>query len=469
MRTLDAQEDGVAMITAIMVSFVVLALSVASVQLAVHNSEASGYDRRRVQAIAAAEAGVDYYLSHLASTTLPSVQCSLSGTLTNSPAGTFVVTTTFYNSTGAPLPSPGGSQCPLATTPASVLVSSVGRGAPGSSPARTMQAYANLSPGVTAPFNNTGAIFGYSRVSFTANANIGGSQYSDADVYSNGDVTLSANSILNGNLYSQGTVTLQSNSVAQKDVWANGPVTLQGNARVRGSATSSTSSIILGAQSRVYVDARAGTTNTGGVVDGRRIANAPQAAPPTRPYPTFTYNQADWVAAGYNVRNYTNCAQAVTDITTWWGSVSGDNVVRVTGGCAMTFNSSVTVKGNLGIVTDGSVTVGNNTRFSLPTTGQTGPWNLQFFVGLSGITPCSFTANPNGGTNAGLNTLVYTHQNCTVDIRSNSAISEGQLIGGAVDLKHSVSFRYKQVPVPGTSGGGMNGDVRYKREVVTAP
>ncbi len=467
MQRVERREDGIAMITAILVSFVVLALSVASVQLAMHNSDASGFDRRRGQAIAAAEAGIDYYFSHLSSTTLPSVQCSLSGTLTSSPAGTFAVTTIFYDSAGAPLPSSSGSQCPMATTPASVMVSSVGRGAAGSWPARTMQAYANLSPGVTAPFNNTGAIFGHNSVSFTANANVGGNQYSDADVYSNGDITLWANSTLYGNLYSQGTVTLQANSVAQKDVWANGSLTLQGNARVLGNATSSTSSITLSAQSRVYLNARAGTTNSGGTVGGSRIANSPSSAPPTKPYPTFTYNQADWVAAGYNVRNYTNCAQAVADIGNWWGSGSGDNVVRVTGGCAMTFGSSVTVRGNLGIVTDGSVAISNNVRFS-PASG-TGPWNLQFFAGLSGITPCSFSVSPNGGTNANLNTLIYTHQACTVDIRSNSAISQGQLIGGTVDVKHSISFRYKQVPVPGTSGGGMNGDVRYKREVVTSP
>jgi hypothetical protein len=466
-RTVEVREEGVAMITAILVSFVVLALSVASVELAVHNSEASGYDRRRVQAIAAAEAGVDYYFSHLSSTLLPSVQCSLSGTLTNSPAGTFSVRATFYNSAGAPLPSSAGSQCPLPSTPASVLVTSVGRGAAGSSPTRTMQAYADLFPGVTAPFNNTGAIFGHNRISFTANANIGGSQYSDADLYSNGDITLAANSILYGNLFTQGSVTLQANSVAQKDVWADGSVTMQGNARVRGSVTSSTSSISLGGQSRIYGNARAGTTNAGGTVDGTRTANSPSSAPPTRPYPAFTYNQADWVAAGYTVRNYTNCAQAVTDIGNWWGSGSGDNVVRVTGGCAMTFNSSVTVRGNLAIVTDGSLTISNNVRFS-PASG-TGPWNLQFFVGLSGITPCSFTANPNAGVNADINTLIYTHQNCTVDMKSNSAIAQGQIIGGTVDVKHSMSFRYKQVAVPGTSGGGLNGDVRYKREVVTSP
>ncbi len=454
------------MITAIGVSFIVLTLSIVSVQLAVHNSESSGYDRRRVQAIAAAEAGIDYYFSHLASTATSSLQCSLSGSLSDAPSSTFTVTATFYNAAGVALPSYGTSQCPLATTPAAVQVSSVGRGAVNAAPARTMQAYAGLSPGTTAPFNNTGAIFGQSSVSFQANTNLGGSQYSDADVYTNGSLSLSANSVMYGSVFAQGSITLKANSEVKQNVWANGAVTLEGNSRIRGSATSSTSSIGLGGQSRIYGNARAATSITGGVVNGTKTPNSPSSPPPTRPYPTFVYNQSDWTTAGYTIRNYSNCAQAVSDINTWWGTAGGSYVVRVTGGCAMTFTSSVVVKGNLAIVTDGSLSLSNNVRFS-PASG-TGPWNLQFFAGLSGITPCSVTTNPNSGTNSGLNTLIYTHSACTVDMNSNSAISEGQIIAGVVNIKHSVSFQYKQVSVPGVSGGGLKQGVRYKREVVTS-
>lgn len=454
-----------AMITAIGVSFIVLALGIVSVQLAVHNSESSAYDRRRVQAIAAAEAGVDYYFSHLASTAVPSLQCALSGTLRGS-SGTFSVKATFYDSGGAALPTLAGSQCPLAVTPAAVMVRSVGRGAANTSPARTMEAYAGLSPGTTAPFNNAGAIFGQTSVSFQANTNMGGSQYSDADVYTNGDLSLSANSVLYGSVYAQGAITLKANSEVKRDVWANGAIIMEGNSRIRGSATSSTSSITLGGQSRIYGNARAGTSISGGVVNGTKTPNSPSPPPPTRPYPAFTYNQSDWVAAGYAVRSYTDCSQAVSDIGTWWGSTSGSYVVRVTGGCAMTFNSSITVRGNLAIVTDGSVSLANNVRFSAAS--GTGPWNLHLFAGLSGITPCSFTTNPNSGTNSGLNTLIYTNPACTVDFNSNSAIAEGQVISGTVNIKHSLSFQYKQVAVPGVSGGGLKQDVLYKREIMTS-
>jgi Tfp pilus assembly protein PilX len=462
-------EDGIALITAVLIAFIVVTLGIASVQLAIHNSEASGHDRRRTQAIAAAEAGIDYYLSHLSSTTTTAVQCSISGTLPGTPEGTFSITTTFYNAAGNPLPTVSGSQCPLGSTPASVLIRSVGRASANTRPARTMQAYANLSPGVTAPFNNTGAIFGQNNITISATSRLGGQQYSDADLYSNGNVSVSSGSILFGNVYNQGTLSLNANSEVKRDAWANGSVTLVGSARVRGNATSSTSSITLGGQSRIYGFAKAATTVSGGTVDGTIYQNSPSGPPPSRPYPAFTYNPSDWIAAGYTIRDYTSCTTAVTDMGTWWGSGSGSNVVRVTGGCAMSFpnGSTTTVRGNLAIITDGSITLQNNARF-VPASG-TGPWNLHFFVGLSGLSGCHFTANPNSGTNSGLNTLVYTHQACTVNFSSNSAIAEGQIIGGTVDIKQSTSFNYRQVAVPGNPGSaGLKQDVRYRREVVTS-
>ena len=54
-------------------------------------------------------------------------------------------------------------------------------------------------------------------------------------------------------------------------------------------------------------------------------------------------------------------------------------------------------------------------------------------------------------------------------MNSNSAIAEGQVVAGVVNVKHSLSFQYKQVSVPGASGAGLKQDVRYKREVATSP
>ena len=53
------EEEGLAMIIAIMIAFVILTLSVFVIQLSIHNSNQSAYDRRRVTSVAAAEAGID--------------------------------------------------------------------------------------------------------------------------------------------------------------------------------------------------------------------------------------------------------------------------------------------------------------------------------------------------------------------------------------------------------------------------
>ena len=58
-------EEGFAMITALGVSVIVLFMSVTVVTLSVHNSTSSAFDRDRLQAVDAAEAGIDNYLSSL--------------------------------------------------------------------------------------------------------------------------------------------------------------------------------------------------------------------------------------------------------------------------------------------------------------------------------------------------------------------------------------------------------------------
>ena len=58
-------ERGIAMVTALLVSMVLLFLTVAVVALSLHNSTQSALDRKRVQAIDAAEAGINGYMSSL--------------------------------------------------------------------------------------------------------------------------------------------------------------------------------------------------------------------------------------------------------------------------------------------------------------------------------------------------------------------------------------------------------------------
>jgi Tfp pilus assembly protein PilX len=464
-------QSGMAMITAILVSFVVLILGIAALNISIHNSVQSGKDRDRAQALQAAEAGIDYYFSYLQSTGGGSPSCTVTQTVIGSPTASFTVTPTFYASidgTGSALSCPAGGVLASGVTPGSVLIRSVGLSS-SAYPKRTMEALAKLTVTSGSTFDNSQAIFGNSSVTFSSNNQVGGAQYNDADVYTNGSYSISSNSVLYGNVYSQGSVSLGSNSDVKKDVWANTGITMGGNARIRGNGTSSTSSITMTSNSHIYGNAKAATTIATGIVDGYRTPNTPSGAPPTRSYPSWTYNGADWTGASpaYTVHPYADCTTLFNagGIGTWWGGADGTyHVVRVTGNC--TVNSSVTVKGNLAFIVDGNMTLGNGARFSPGTGTAAGPWNLYFFVGLSGAGGCQYQAQPHSGMDSGLSTIIYTRSACTVDIQSNSALTQGQIYGGTVNIKNSMSFQFARVPVPATGAGGFKEDVFYIREVV---
>ena len=72
-RTLN-EERGMAMVIALIVSFVLLILGTVIVAQSVHDVESSGLDRRRLQSINAAEAGNNYYYAYLQSTNVSLLQ-----------------------------------------------------------------------------------------------------------------------------------------------------------------------------------------------------------------------------------------------------------------------------------------------------------------------------------------------------------------------------------------------------------
>jgi hypothetical protein len=459
------QEEGVAIITAVLTSAIVVLLGTTVVQLAVHNSEGSAYDRRHVQSIAAAEAGIDFYFSALAETGGLAPECSISGTMQSSP-GAFTVTPIFYDAVGVPL------LCPPPVDPSAVLLHSVGTSGPASS-ARTMEAYAELTVSTGGTFDNAGAIIADSTVAFTSNATIGGNNFSDADVYTNGNITLASNSTLYGKIFAQGSVTMSSGAEVKKDVWTKGGITMAAGASIRGNATAgepapaAPSNISMANNSHIYGNATASGTVTGGVVDGTRTQNQTTvAAPPTRPYPTFTYNPAHWTSGGFtSPGDFTSCSAAETYIRSTW--TSGNLLVRITvpgSTCTLTFtNNNYTVKGNLAIISDGPVTLNTNARFA-PTAGQT--YNVFLIAGLSGVAPCNITMNTNSGFGPGLPTLLYTPSTCTTNLHSNTAITQGQILSGSINFHHTSQFQYSRLTVPGTGTGGFKQDVVYKREVV---
>lgn len=464
---LRREEQGVALITAIMVSMAVLTLSTVSLQLALHSSETSSYDRRRVQSIAAAEAGLDYFQSLLSNTGGQTVPCSVTKSLTGSP-GTFTVTATFYATEGSTTP----MSCPLATdaVPQAARVVSVGRST-AATPARTMETYLRLSVSQGGTFGISGSVFAENAINVVSTAQIGGQYFNDADLYTNGSISLASSSVIYGKVSAQGAVTLKSNANIKRDVWAGGNVSLASGADILGSATTP-GSITMAGNSTIAGDAKAGGSITGGTVGGVRSPNTPGVTgPPTRAYPTFTFKSSDWLAGGYAIQTFSGpsaCSAAVSYVQSTW--TTGNLVVRITEPgtvCTTTFTTGTyNVKGNLAIVSDGPVLLRTNARFNPFPPTQT--FTVFVFAGLSGGAPCNLTAETNSGFNPGLTTMLYVPSTCTIDMVSNSTLSSGQIIGGTINFKHAAAFAYQPAPIPGSGTGGFKQDILYRREIVTA-
>jgi len=219
---LRQEEEGLAMIIAIMIAFVILTLSVFVIQLSIHNSNQSAYDRRRVTSVAAAEAGIDAVWATIQSSTPQNLPCSspATGTLGSSPGtATYSVTVTYYQSSGAALVG-----CPSQTNvPVAALLTSTGTTDSGAT--RKMQAYATLTPIQTgigaAIISNTGT-------SFTNNFTLNGNGSDNADIYiDNGDVSINSSPTVHGTIYVHaGGYSQGNNSIITGSVWANGAMTI---------------------------------------------------------------------------------------------------------------------------------------------------------------------------------------------------------------------------------------------------
>ncbi|MGH2578901.1 MAG: PilX N-terminal domain-containing pilus assembly protein, partial [Actinomycetota bacterium] len=115
-------ERGVALVVALLVSFVVLLLGTAVVSLSLHNLDASGYDRRRLLSIGAAEAGLDSYDETVERTPPSSLPCTLSGTVSSGPSmATYEASIELFNAAGAEIACP-----PSGTTPVAAMITSTG-------------------------------------------------------------------------------------------------------------------------------------------------------------------------------------------------------------------------------------------------------------------------------------------------------------------------------------------------------
>jgi Tfp pilus assembly protein PilX len=452
-------EDGFALVTAILTLSVVTMIGAAVVTLSSHSSRSSAYDRNRLLAVNAAEAGVDDYFA--TALTAPDADCSAAHVdLPSSPPSHYERTVVLYSA----WPPTDGSvinSCPPTVAPLGALVTSTGTAVASSSiPAtRTMESLVKLAP-YYGSYNQ--AIFSDTGINLVNKLTANGYQGNDADIYTNGDFVDTNNITVNGSILAHGSITISNQTTVREDVWAKYAVDLSGSSTVFGTARSSKSSVTVTNPAHVYGSARAGTTIGGsGTIDGNQISNSPGAAPPALTLPHITFNPTDWTSQGYTIVTFSLCSVAQAYIN---ALPPGNWVVRITPQCALSWanNSDFNILGNVAIITDGSVTFQN--RSTITSVGN--KYNLYFIrpwvSGLScagGNNDVSFSNNTNF---VNLNLAVYSQ--CTVNMANQNGQS-GQIFAGTVNVTNQMEFNYVPILFPGENQVGYNVFISYIREV----
>ena len=256
------EERGLAMVVALMVVFVVLLLSTVVAAQSIHNGNASGYDRRRLQSVGAAEAGLNYFYNYLEQTAVStlSTRCGVvtAGLCSGNPlpdtqpvtvaispgTATFTVTPTFYSDSSGVTPFAGT----ISDTVYPHSVKIVSGGTTNGQTTRTMESFMSIAA-VSGGFK--GAVVTNNTINLVNSFTISGYSANDGDVYvtcstspCNAALT-SGTQTIKGNLYvSDGSLTISTGVHIYGNVWSKNALLInQPQVQIDGSATSSASSI----------------------------------------------------------------------------------------------------------------------------------------------------------------------------------------------------------------------------------
>jgi hypothetical protein len=492
LNRLRRDERGMALIIALLITFVIVLLSITVVDLAIHNVQQSAYDRKRVQSVNSSEAGVDFVWNKIEQTS-PELLSWNSGTKLGTYTGSlntgpgtasFDATVQYFDSTQTPMITQPSQTNP----PSYALITS--QGTTNGSVVRKVQSYVKLSPirgGVQS------AVLINSSAAFSNNFTINGDQGNDGDVHvENGDLTITSQPNIYGSVYiSNGALSMRNNITVHGNAWAWGNVDLQNPAAVLGYARSSQSSLT--SNGTIGGDATAGTSISATLaVSGSRYPNSPTTShPPAVSFPLVCWDAtgscSPGVAAEYqnvdaennatgasgpdgvpdwtivNFSGLTACALAKIYLTT--GTISADTVVRINTVCDLDIgnNDSINFTKDLVIFTNGSITMTNQTNWN-----GTAGHKLGFVVNYQSIFPgsCSTSYGITTSNNSNFNNAyVSFYSPCTITINNQNAFS-GQVLGQTVSITNNATINYKPVLLPGIGKiTGFQQDVVYEREV----
>jgi cytoskeletal protein CcmA (bactofilin family) len=262
-----ADERGVSLVTALVITLAVFALGGVWTGLATPQVGQSAREALREQARNTAEAGINEAMSGL------SADAGYPGSALTTLAGTGE-----YEVTVTPLSSdPNDNRRYILSTGYAPSKAAPRR------LARRLEQQVDLIP-----------TSGFRYALLTAPGGIGGANRMtvNGDVYSDGDLTLANNAAISGNVTSLGSVTTSNNSTIGGDIRAAGDVTVNNaSTTVLGNVYSGGNVLLTG---RVRGNVQAAGTITGGTVDGSRAQFSPPRPPQPQTLPAFTWNPANY-------------------------------------------------------------------------------------------------------------------------------------------------------------------------------
>ncbi len=494
---LREEERGLAMIMALMITFVVLLLSLVVLAQATHNIQASGYDRKRLTSVGAAEAGIDYmynYFQKTGASSLSTDPVSAAVTLGTSPnTVTYDTSVAYYGDSagtvacGSAPPAGKTSTCQGSATvfsntnrPSAAKVRSVGVSSDGTK--RLMESFIALRP-VTG--GSAGAIVTNSSTTFTNNFTLGGV---DSDVFVlTGDFSApSGLESINGSIYvPNGAANIGTNVTVSGQVWARDGVTLNHPQLVVGgdvkSATAGVTQTAGTVRGTIHYCSSGGSAPAGSVSDCPSPVEGAGAAFPHLTYDTTTWTTAQddgtkWyevIPAGTGNAQCTAAKTAIAASPTPPAGYTGI-VYYLNQNCVFTVdNGSIPMNGDIAIVATGGIDLANHPIYSgvggvrklilmapwpssgSPTCPATGATDVPYTVTIGNNV--DFDADT-------VNVLVYGA--CGANMNNNNSAFTGQVMAQNTLIGNHFGMTYQQVSVPGQNISGFKEDVAYIREVV---
>jgi Tfp pilus assembly protein PilX len=484
-----SDERGIAMVMAVLVTFVVLLLSTVVISQAIHNTGQAGYDRKRLAAINAAEAGIDWFfdnIEHAVTSPTSSLLQTAPKTMSLSDApgtASFTATPTYYSNAAGTVPFSGSVT--TSNFPKSVRIVSVGTASDGTT--RKMETFAVLR---AKQGGLTGALISNGSTTFSNNFTVNGYEGNDADVYVlTGDLEVpSGLETIKGSVYVTGGHAYVGTSLhIYGSVWANGYVSVDHPSALVDVDVKSTTSYVSVTKGTVLGDAYYCTGAAPGAnVHGTKIQTCALGAPPSQPFPVLKYVPSAWEQQGYYLHADFTGATACTDARnyvegTGSGTYNGGAgvpegytgvVVHIVGTCTYTSsnNATVTMGTDLAIVSDGGgfdLSQRSNWNGGPDRSGVSATRNLSFIAAWpSAGSPSCPAQNISVGNNTSFNNLVVVgvYGPCSVTMNNNNSSFNGQVIGQTLSIGNLFSMNYHPALFPGVNFSGYHQDVAYIRE-----